>query len=57
MKINVMMKLIKSFCCDEKGGLVEYVLIITLIALAAVAAMTSVGTKISTDMTSIVNNL
>ena len=52
-----MIKLIESFCLDEKGGLIEYVLIITLIALAAITAMTSVGTKISTDMTSIVNNL
>jgi Flp pilus assembly pilin Flp len=48
------MKLFKLFCLDEKGGgLVEYVLIITLIALGAVAGMTVVGTKLNTSMTNI----
>jgi pilus assembly protein Flp/PilA len=52
------MKLMNLFYFDEKGGgLVEYTLIIVLIALAAIAAMTTVGTKISTDMTSISNKL
>lgn len=52
------MKLFNLFCFDEKGGgLVEYVLIITLIALAAIAAMTTVGTKLNTDMTSISGKL
>lgn len=52
------MKLFNLFYFDEKGGgLVEYTLIIVLIALAAIAAMTTVGTKISTDMTSISNKL
>lgn len=48
------MKLFKLFCHDEKGGgVVEYVLIITLIALAAIAAMTTAGTKLNTSMTNI----
>ena len=52
------MKLFNLFCFDEKGGgLVEYVLIITLIALAAIAAMTTVGTKLNTGMTSISSKL
>jgi Flp pilus assembly pilin Flp len=51
---RVIMKKFKLFCRDEKGGgLVEYVLIITLIALGAVAGMTVVGTKLNTSMTSI----
>ena len=42
------MKLFKLFCHDEKGGgVVEYVLIITLIALAAITAMTTAGTKLN----------
>lgn len=48
------MILFKLFYHDEKGGgVVEYVLIITLIALAAITAMTTVGTKLNTSMTSI----
>jgi pilus assembly protein Flp/PilA len=47
-----------NFLFDEKGGgLVEYTLIVALIALAAIAAMTTVGTKINTSMTSISNKL
>jgi Flp pilus assembly pilin Flp len=48
---------IKSFCFEEKGGLVEYVLIITLITLASITAMTNVRTKIIADITSMVTNL
>jgi pilus assembly protein Flp/PilA len=52
------MKLLRIFCFDEKGGgLVEYVLIITLIALAAVAAITTVGTNLTASMTSISGKL
>lgn len=52
------MTLFNLFCHDEKGGgVVEYVLIITLIALAAITAMTTVGTKLNTGMTSISNKL
>ncbi|MBM3469049.1 MAG: Flp family type IVb pilin [Alphaproteobacteria bacterium] len=52
------MKIFNIFRFDEKGGgLVEYTLIVALIALAAVAAMTTVGTKLNTNMTSISNKL
>ncbi len=52
------MRLFDLFYFDEKGGgLVEYVLIISLIALAAITAMTTVGTKLSTSMTSISGKL
>ncbi len=51
---RIIMKLFKLFCHDEKGGgVVEYVLIITLIALAAITAMTTAGTKLNTSMTNI----
>ncbi|MBX9804227.1 MAG: Flp family type IVb pilin [Alphaproteobacteria bacterium] len=52
------MKKLNLFGLDEKGGgLIEYVLIISLIALAAIAAMTTVGTKVNTSMTTIGNKL
>ena len=50
--------MMRLFYFDETGGgLVEYALTCTLIALAAVAAMTNVGTKIIADITSMVTNL
>lgn len=52
------MKMLRLFCQDEKGGgLIEYALILTLIALSAIAAITATGTKINTDMASIANKL
>lgn len=52
------MKMFNLFCRDEKGGgLIEYVLIVTLIVLGAIAGMTTVGTKLNTSMTSIANTL
>lgn len=52
------MKFLNFLCFDEKGGgVVEYLLIITLIALAAVAAMTTMGTKLSTSLTNMSTNL
>lgn len=46
------------FCKNEQGGgLIEYTLIIALIALAAIAAMTTVGTKVAADFTSISGKL
>ena len=42
-----MMKLIKSLIKEEKGqGLVEYALIIALIALVVIAAISGVGDRI-----------
>lgn len=52
------MKFLNFLCFDEKGGgIVEYTLIIVLIAMATVAAMTTVGTKLNISMTSIANKL
>lgn len=52
------MKLLSLFFKTEQGGgLVEYTLIIVLIALAAIAAITTVGTKVSADFTSVSNKL
>ncbi len=52
------MDLFHLFYFDEQGGgLVEYVLIITLIVLVSIAAMTTVGTKLNTSMTSIASKL
>jgi len=39
------------------GGLVEYTLIITLVAIAAVVALTTVGTKITNDFNNVGNHL
>jgi len=49
-----MLNVISSFRNDESGqDLIEYALVASLIALAAVAAMTTVGTKIQSIYTSI----
>lgn len=45
------MRLFSLFCKDEQGGgLVEYTLIIALIALAAVTALNTLSGKITTTM-------
>jgi len=52
------MKFFVLFAKNEQGGgLIEYALIVVLIALAAIAAITTVGTKVSADFTSIANKL
>lgn len=52
------MKLFKLLSFDEKGGgVVEYALIVGLLALAAITAITTVGNKVSTKMTSISNTV
>jgi len=52
------MELMKRLINDEQGqGLVEYALIVGLIALVAVAAITLAGTSINTIWTSIKNKL
>lgn len=49
-----MEKLMSNFCNDEcGGGIVEYSLILALVAIAAVVTMTSLGTKISSSFTTI----
>jgi pilus assembly protein Flp/PilA len=48
------MELLFQFCKSEQGGgLVEYTLIIAFIALAAVAAVTTLGTKVSTTINTV----
>jgi pilus assembly protein Flp/PilA len=49
-----MLKVFNAFRNDESGqDLIEYALVASLIALAAVAAMTGVGTKIQSIYASI----
>jgi len=49
-----MLNIIRNVRDDESGqDLIEYALVASLIALAAVAAMTTVGTKVKSIYTSI----
>jgi pilus assembly protein Flp/PilA len=48
------LKLIKN---EEGATAIEYGLIAALIAVAAIAAMTSIGTQLSTTFTSVRTNL
>lgn len=53
-----MKNLLSSFCLDEcGGGIVEYSLILALVAIAAVVALTSIGTKISTSFTNVAGKI
>lgn len=50
--------LMRRIAKDEKGqDLVEYGLLVTLIALAAIAVMTTLGTAINTAYTNAANQL
>ena len=50
--------MLRSFLRNEKGqGMVEYVLIIGLIALVVVAALTTVGTKLDSKYAEINKNV
>lgn len=52
------MELIKRFINDEEGqGLVEYALIVGLIALVCVVAITTAGTSVGNIWNSISNKL
>jgi Flp pilus assembly pilin Flp len=52
------MKFLSVFCFDKKGGgVVEYALIIVLVALAAIATMNPKGRKSSEDSTIFSNKL
>lgn len=51
-------KLATSFLRDESGqSMIEYTLVATLIGLAAVAAMTPLGTAIATAFDKVANQL
>ncbi len=49
---------LRNLCRDESGqDLIEYALIAALIAVASVAAMSSLATKISTEFGTVGNQL
>lgn len=51
-----MKKLIKDFCRNEQGGsMVEYALVLALVAIAAIAVLTNLGTKVSTTFSKVVS--
>jgi Flp pilus assembly pilin Flp len=55
---NLILAAKKFFTKKEEGaGLVEYALLVTFIAIACIAAMTALGTHISTTFNNIVQNL
>lgn len=52
------MKILRKLMLNEKGATaIEYGLIATLIAIAAITAMTSVGGKLTTTFNNVSNNL
>jgi pilus assembly protein Flp/PilA len=52
------MKILRKFMRNEKGATaIEYGLIATLIAIAAITAMTSVGGKLTTTFNNVATNL
>jgi pilus assembly protein Flp/PilA len=52
------MKILRKFMRNEKGATaIEYGLIATLIAIAAITAMSSVGSKLTTTFNNVSTNL
>ena len=52
------MKILRKFMRNEKGATaIEYGLIATLIAIAAITAMSSVGSKLTTTFNNVSSNL
>ncbi len=53
-----MKKFVQSFLANQSGATaIEYGLIASLIAIAAIAAMTTLGTKLSTTFTTVSDQL
>lgn len=53
-----MSKFVSRFLKDESGATaIEYGLIVALIAVVIIAAVTTVGTKLNTDFTTVGNKL
>ncbi len=53
-----MLHTLKSMICDEEGAtMVEYGLLVSLIALVALVGVTQVGSKLSTLFTNVANSL
>jgi pilus assembly protein Flp/PilA len=47
MKTNIMQNFIQRFIAEEDGAtMIEYALLAALISIAAIAALTSVGTEV-----------
>jgi pilus assembly protein Flp/PilA len=56
--VKKMMELVKNLFVDEEGqGLVEYALILVLIAIVVIAALTFLGTKVNDTFQNIGNKL
>lgn len=56
--MTAMKNLVAKFVRDEQGGeVLEYALIVGLIVVAAIASITSVGTKVLARWTSLNNSL
>lgn len=53
-----MKKFVQSFLANQSGATaIEYGLIASLIAIAAITAMTTLGTKLSSTFTNVSDNL
>lgn len=53
-----MSSIFKRFAADESGATaIEYGLIASLIAVAIITALTTLGTKLSSTLTRVANNL
>lgn len=53
-----MLNLIKKFCINESGATaIEYGLIAALIAVAAIAAMTTLGNKLNSTFSNVASSL
>jgi pilus assembly protein Flp/PilA len=53
-----MTRLVKRFCCNENGATaIEYGLIAALIAVAAIAAMSSLGTSLGSTFNNVSGKL
>ena len=53
-----MVTFLKKFVCEEEGAtMVEYALMVALIAIVCIAAVTLVGTNLSTKFGHITSNL
>ena len=53
-----MKELVKRFYTDESGqGMVEYALILALVSIAAILALTNMGTSVKEKFNDIITNL
>jgi pilus assembly protein Flp/PilA len=58
IRIMTVIKMLRQFAKDESGqDLLEYALLVALIALVAFAAVTLAGTQVNTIFTNIANQL